>query len=76
MFFFIMPRPDLTIFHLAIGARDLNHAFEQFQRDWFRPEEHTRAIGVWMNAALIARVLPITDIQTDKLTCFLQEIAR
>jgi hypothetical protein len=68
-----MPRPDGTIFHLMIGARDLDHAFEQFRDSWFRAKEHTRSIDVWMNTALVARVLPILQRRSGEMECFIQE---
>jgi hypothetical protein len=74
MFHFVMPRPDCTVFHVAIGARDLEHAFEQFQRDWFRAHEHTRSLGVWHNSALTARVLPISNPDTGELEPSMQII--
>ena len=67
MFHFVMPRPDCTVFHVALGARDLEHAFEQFKRDWFRADEHAGSMGVWHNAALTARVLPIRNQHTHEL---------
>jgi hypothetical protein len=73
MFHFILPRPDCSVFHVAIGATDLAAAFDQFQLLWWRPEL-TGAIGVWQNHALVARVLPICNPQTGELECFLQEI--
>jgi hypothetical protein len=74
MFHFVMPRSDCTVFHVALGARDLEHAFEQFQRDWFRAHEHTGSVGVWHNAALTARVLPISNPQTGEIEPFMQII--
>jgi hypothetical protein len=69
-----MPRADGTVYHLMLGGRDLDHAFEQFKDSWFEAADHTRSVGVWMNAALVARVLPITDKQTGELTCFMQPL--
>jgi hypothetical protein len=74
MFHFIMPRPDCTVFHVAIGARDLEHAFEQFKRDWFRAHEHTYSVGVWHNAALTARILPTMRGETGEIEPFMQII--
>lgn len=69
-----MPRADGTVYCILIGARDLEQAFQQFRDHWFSPLDHTRSVGVWQEAALVARVLPITDRNTDELTCFLQEL--
>ena len=74
MFHFVMPRPDCTVFYVALGARDLEHAFEQFKRDWFRTEEHTGSVGVSQNAALTARVLPISNSDTGELELSMQII--
>ena len=73
MFHFISPNADGTVMHIAIGANDINAAFEQFQRDWFRPTMN-RSIGVWHNAALTHRVLPVYNVQTDSLDCFIQPL--
>jgi hypothetical protein len=56
-----------------IEARDLDHAFGQFRDSRFRVEEHTRSIGVWMNTALVARVLPILQRQSGEMDCFMRE---
>jgi hypothetical protein len=45
----------------------LDHAFEQFKRDWFRAKEHTGSVGVWHIAALTARILPISNQQSGEL---------
>jgi hypothetical protein len=73
MFRFILPHLDGRITDIAIGAKDLAAAFEQFARDWWRPDM-TGAIGVWHNHALVARVLPTTDRQTGEIKPFMQEL--
>lgn len=74
MFAFVMPRADGTVFHLTLGGRDLDHAFQQFRDGWWTETDHTWAIGVWRNAALVARILPIVDPMTGLMTCFMVAI--
>lgn len=73
MFRFILPRLDGTVIDIAIGARDLPAAFEQFSRDWWR-QEMTGSFGVWQNHALVARVLVAMDKTTGDLVPFIQEL--
>jgi len=73
MFRFIMPLDDGSVVNVPIGATDLEAAFRLFRRDWWNVEM-TRSIGVWHNAALVGRVLPIYDQGTEEMDCFLQEL--
>lgn len=72
MFHFVFPRSNGTVFHVAIGAASVSVAFEQFARDWWT--EDLGAIGVWHNAALVCRVLPVMQQQTGELEPFMQEL--
>lgn len=74
MFRFLCPKLDGTVMDFAIGAADLQAAFEQFARDWWRPEM-TGSFGVWQNHALVARVLVAMDKNTGDLVPFMQELA-
>jgi hypothetical protein len=65
MFRFIIPFPDGTVWDVPIGAQDLDGAFEQYRRYWWNPLT-TGAIGVWHNHALVTRVLPEFDPDTEE----------
>ena len=71
MFRFIVLLPDGEVQVVMIGARDLDHAFQQFARDFWRPEMHS-AIGIWLNSALVGRVLPGSNADGE-IVPFLQE---
>ena len=73
MFRFIHPFSDGTLSDIMIGARDLDHAFEQYRSEWWR-QDMTGCVGIWHNAALTARIVPITNMQTDELEPLLQEL--
>lgn len=72
VFHFVFPRANGTVFHIAIGATDVNAAFVAFAKDWWTPD--LGAVGVWMNSALVCRVLPIMQKQTGELEPFMQEL--
>lgn len=74
MFRFIMPFDDGTVLNIAIGAKDVDAAFHQFRIQWWNCGM-SRAIGVWHNAALTHRVLPIYDQGKDEMDCFLQTLS-
>jgi hypothetical protein len=73
MWNFIFPHADGTVFHVMIGGKTVEVAFQEFRRNWWTVEM-TRAVGVWRNAALTHRVLPIYDEGKDEMDCFLQEL--
>lgn len=73
MFHFIFPHADGTVFHVALGGKDVEDAFREFRRNWWTVEM-TRCVGVWHNAALTHRVLPIYDQGKDEMDCFLQPL--
>lgn len=73
MFRFILPFEDGTVLNIALGGKDVEAAFSEFRRNWWTVEM-TRSIGVWHNAALVGRVLPIYDQGRDEMDCFLQEL--
>ena len=73
MYRFIHPYPDGRVFNRVVGGKDLQAAFETFAREHWLPEL-TSAIGVWHNAALVARVLPAWDNETGEPVPYLKEI--
>ena len=75
MFRFLFPFEDNTVLNIAIGARDLAGAFDQYRRYWHNPGLFG-AIAVYHNAALVARVLPILNTETDELEPQLFEIGQ
>jgi hypothetical protein len=65
MFFFIKPFLDGTVWTVTIGAKDLDEAYDQYRRYHWNVET-TGAVGVWMNHALLARVVPVYDEATEE----------
>jgi len=74
VFHFVMPRADGTVYHLTLGGKDLDHAFQQFRDGWWTETDHTRCVGIWLNSALVAYTMPIVDPMTGLMTCFMVEI--
>jgi hypothetical protein len=73
MFRFLHPYPDGRVFNRVVVGSDLQAAFETFVRDHWLPEL-TGAIGVWHNAALVARVLLAWNSETGDSVPYLIEI--
>lgn len=65
MYRFVILSSDNKAEVICVGGRDLQHAFDTFSRDFWRPEM-TSAIGIWRNSALEARVIPRYEIDSEK----------
>jgi hypothetical protein len=64
VFRFLQPFSDGTVWNVTPGGRDLAEAYDLFRRYWWNPTT-VGAIAVYHNAALVARVLPVYNIQTE-----------
>lgn len=73
MFRFIQPQLDGSVIDIAIGAKDLQSACDQFADNWWRPEM-TGAWAVFQNHALVARMLPVYNDATGDTTLMYREI--
>jgi hypothetical protein len=69
---FLLPFPDGTVRNVPPGDRDLAEAYDLFRRYWWDPGT-VGAIAVSHNHALVARVLPVLNIQSEKNEPLLQE---
>lgn len=72
MFMFVRVFPDATTHVVALGGIDLAAAFDEYRRYHWLPT-YTAAAAVWMNAALVARVVSRIDEETGDALPVLQE---
>jgi predicted HicB family RNase H-like nuclease len=68
---FVIPYADGTIMNVALGGKDIGKAFSELRRYYWNPET-PGAIGVWHNYALVARVLPVFNVETERNEPLLQ----
>jgi hypothetical protein len=66
VFRFVLPFSDGTVFNVALGGKDLAEAYSEYKRYYWSCET-PGAIAVFHNAALVARVLPVYDEETDSM---------
>lgn len=65
MWVFVFPRPDGSVFSVALGGIDLTDAFHGFAR--YHWNEAMPAVGVWRNSACVGRVLPHLNLETLRM---------
>lgn len=65
MYRFLIPFADGSVWNVAIGAKDLTDAVDQYQRYHWNPNT-TGAVAVYFNHCLEGRIIPVYDEATDE----------